>query len=52
MTNTKYFNTYFMYLLIALVAVITRLLFILYFPTEGGDWSIYSTVAENILSGC
>ena len=52
MTNTKYFNTDFMYLLIALVAVITRLLFILYFPTEGGDWSIYSTVAENILSGC
>ena len=29
-----------------------RLFFIFYAPTSGGDWDIYSTVAENILSGC
>ena len=42
----------YVYLLILLSALIPRLVFILYSPTAGGDWSIYSTVAENILSGC
>jgi len=40
------------YLLVLLFTLITRLVFIIYFPTGGGDWIIYSTVAENILSGC
>ena len=29
-----------------------RLFFIFYSPAGGGDWDIYSIVAENILSGC
>ena len=29
-----------------------RLVFIIYFPETGGDFDIYSTVAQNILRGC
>ena len=52
MINNKYYNMSYVYLLILLSALISRLVFVLYFPTGGGDWPIYSTVAENILSGC
>jgi len=52
MINDKYYNMTHVYLLVLLSALISRLIFILYSPTGGGDWSIYSTVAENILSGC
>jgi len=34
------------------IAVAVRLTFALAFPATGGDWDIYSTVAENILRGC
>ena len=34
------------------IAIAVRLVFILAFPSSGGDWDIYSTVAENILRGC
>jgi len=40
------------YWIVALVATIPRLLFILFAPETVGDGRIYSTVAENILSGC
>ena len=50
--NDKYYNMTYVYLLVLLSALISRLVFILYSPTGGGDWIIYSTVAENILSGC
>jgi 4-amino-4-deoxy-L-arabinose transferase-like glycosyltransferase len=52
MTNNKYYNMNYVYLLVLLSALTSRLIFILYSPTGGGDWFIYSTVAENILSGC
>ncbi len=32
--------------------LIARLFFIIFFPTTGGDYEIYETVAENILRGC
>lgn len=38
--------------LVAVVALLPRLVFIFAFPTGGGDWDIYSTVAENIIRGC
>ncbi len=38
--------------LVIAVTVAVRLPFILLFPFGGGDWDIYSTVAENILRGC
>jgi len=50
--NDKYYNMTYVYLLVLLSALISRLVFILYSPAGGGDWIIYSTVAENILSGC
>ncbi|MBT5399653.1 hypothetical protein HOL24_03820, partial [bacterium] len=34
------------------MAIFTRLIFVFFFPDGGGDWDIYSTVAENILNGC
>jgi 4-amino-4-deoxy-L-arabinose transferase-like glycosyltransferase len=40
------------YLIVALLAIVTRLIFVFLFPGSGGDWDIYSTVAENILNGC
>ena len=40
------------YLLVAILAIAARLLFVFLFPGSGGDWDIYSTVAENILNGC
>jgi hypothetical protein len=40
------------YFLVALVAFLPRVLFILVAPENVGDGKTYSTVAENILSGC
>lgn len=40
------------FLLIAGLAVAVRLTFVFAAPFGGGDWDIYSTVAENILRGC
>ena len=37
---------------VAFAAFLPRVFFIFYAPETGGDWDIYSTVAENILSGC
>ena len=37
---------------IAALAFLARLPFILFFPTGGGNSDIYTTVAQNILSGC
>jgi len=34
------------------LAIAVRLIFVLAVPFGGGDWDIYSTVAENILRGC
>jgi hypothetical protein len=34
------------------LAIAVRLAFAFAFPTGGGDWDMYSTVAENILRGC
>jgi hypothetical protein len=34
------------------LAIAVRLIFVLAAPFSGGDWDIYSTVAENILRGC
>ncbi len=34
------------------LALLVRLAFALFFPAGGGDWDIYSTVAQNILDGC
>ncbi len=39
-------------LVIAAIAIAARLVFALAFPTGGGDWDIYETVAENIIRGC
>lgn len=41
-------------LLIAVVAIAiaVRFLFLFAYPNSGGDWDIYSTVAQNILDGC
>jgi len=52
MISSKFHSMSNIYLLVLLFTLITRLVFIIYFPTGGGDWIIYSTVAENILSGC
>ena len=37
---------------VAALAFLARLPFILLFPTGGGDSDVYTTVAQNILSGC
>jgi len=50
--NTKNYNVKLLYSLVVCIAFLPRLFFIFYAPTSGGDWDIYSTVAENILSGC
>ena len=52
MISSKFHSMSNIYLLVLLFTLITRLVFIIYLPTGGGDWIIYSTVAENILSGC
>ena len=38
--------------LVIATVIATRLVFVLMFPTGGGDWDIYSVVADNILRGC
>ena len=52
--NIQNYNTKLkiLYWSVACIALLPRLFFIFYAPTGGGDWIIYSTVAENILSGC
>jgi|SaaInlLV_10m_DNA_3_1039740.scaffolds.fasta_scaffold06541_2 hypothetical protein len=45
-------NVIFLYGIIVFIALLPRIYFILFSSTGGGDWDIYSTVAENILSGC
>ncbi len=50
--NIKNYNNKLLIWSIVFIALITRFFFIFYAPTGGGDWDIYSTVAENILSGC
>ncbi len=37
---------------VSLLAFVVRLPFIFLFPADGGDSDIYTTVADNILSGC
>ncbi len=34
------------------IAIAVRLIFVFAFPNSGGDWDIYSTVAQNVLDGC
>ena len=34
------------------IIIFPRLIFIFLFPETGGDYEIYTTVAENILNGC
>jgi len=50
--NTKYSSAKSLYWSVACAALFPRLFFVFYAPAGGGDWDIYSTVAENILSGC
>jgi hypothetical protein len=45
-------NTKYLYCLVALVATLPRVLFIVLFPEVVGDGAAYATVADNILSGC
>ena len=40
------------YIIIFLLNIIPRIFFILFFPETGGDYEIYTAVAENILNGC
>ncbi len=40
------------YTILFFIILFFRLIFIILFPTSGGDYEIYSTVAENILNGC
>ena len=40
------------YTILFFIILFSRLIFIILFPTTGGDFEIYSTVAENILNGC
>jgi hypothetical protein len=40
------------YIVFFFIILIPRILFILFYPELGGDNEIYTTVAENILSGC
>lgn len=37
---------------VLVTALVTRLIFVFIYPSGGGDWDIYSTVAHNILNGC
>lgn len=51
MINT--FNkTKYIYCLVALVAAVVRIYFIIVFPESGGDGRTYALVAENIITGC
>ena len=50
---THFFKTTFvLYIIVGLVAASSRLFFIFMFPEIIGDGYLYSTVADNILSGC
>ena len=40
------------YTILFFIILFSRLIFIILFPTTGGDYEIYFTVAENILNGC
>ena len=40
------------FLIIFLLTFILRSIFVFFFPETGGDYDIYSTVANNILRGC
>ena len=40
------------YIIFFFIILLPRLLFVFFFPTSGGDYEIYSTVAQNILNGC
>jgi len=40
------------YIVFFIIILVPRILFILFYPELGGDSEIYTTVAENILSGC
>jgi len=40
------------YIVFFFIIICPRILFILFYPEPGGDYEIYTTVAENILSGC
>jgi hypothetical protein len=53
MFNLNLANRDYVYLSIVLgIALLVRTVFIVTHPVGGGDWDIYSTVAENILRGC
>jgi hypothetical protein len=45
-------NTKYLYCLVALLATLPRVLFIVLFPESAGDGAAYARVADNILSGC
>jgi len=40
------------YIIFFFIIIFPRLIFILIFPENGGDYEIYTTVAKNILNGC
>ena len=40
------------YIVFFFIIMFPRILFILFYPALGGDYEIYTTVAENILNGC
>ena len=40
------------YIVFFFTIIFFRALFIIFFPASGGDYEIYTTVAENILNGC
>ena len=40
------------YIVFFFIIIFPRILFIILFPELGGDYEIYTTVAENILNGC
>ena len=40
------------YIVFFFIIMFPRILFIIFFPELGGDYEIYTTVAENILNGC
>ena len=40
------------YIVFFFIIILPRLGFIFFFPEDGGDYEIYTTVAKNILNGC
>jgi len=40
------------YIIFFFIIILPRIFFIIFFPELGGDYEIYTTVAENILKGC